>query len=52
MAIDIFKDTKTGEERIVINYRKLQDKIKKCKEEKDNKSCKIALQEIGIEWLD
>ena len=37
---------------IVINYKKMNETIRKCKEEKENKQCRLQLKEIGVEFLD
>ncbi len=45
--------TDTG---ILVNFTKLNQKIKECKQQSkqdsDNKQCRIALQELGIEFID
>lgn len=37
---------------ISVNFTKLKENIKKCKEQGDNRACKIAMEQIGVEWLD
>ena len=37
---------------IVVNYTKLNQKIKECKLDKENKICKEQLKNLGISWID
>ena len=47
------KDMINGKSGFVsLNYTKLKDSIKRCKEKGDNHACRIALKEIGVEFVD
>jgi len=42
-----------GEEgRISMNFSKFQSYVKKCKEDKLNKTCRLNLKEIGVNFVD